>query len=164
MTDSDLYDIHYEECVPEVPDVQAILNEKKETLKGKIAELDFRPVDFSMDLSKYLSFEMIFKLFGKPKGLGYDMCAITVDGDLDAAIGGSPFPDGAEQWTDGINSSIQDVQNQANANSAGLVVLNNKVDNIEIPETDGTFSLDSAINILYQQIDSVSDVVDSAGI
>ena len=157
MTDSDLYDIHFEECVPEVPDVQAILNEKKETLKGKIAELDFRPVDFSMDLSKYFSFEMIFKLFGKPKGLGYDMCAITVDGDLDAAIAGSPFPDGAEQWTVGINSSLDGINSSLND-------MQDQINNIEIPEIDGTFSLDSAINILYQQIDSVSDVVDSAGI
>jgi hypothetical protein len=137
-------------CIPDTPDVQGEVNKAIATAKGKVADIDFRPVDFNLDVSKYFSFEMIGRILGKPDGLGYDMCAICDSGDLDAAIAGSPFPNGAQDTIDGINNSID--------------AVNDKVDNIEIPENPGTFSLDSAISILYQQIDSVSDIVDSAGI
>lgn len=146
MTDS--YPIDLAACTPDVPDVQGAIDKAKETAKGKIAKLDFRPVDFTIDIDKYISFEIIFKILGKPEGLGYDMCAITIDGDVDAAIAGSPFPNGAEEWTIGINNNLNDMQDQ--------------IDNIETPE--GTFSLDSAVSYLWQQVDSVSDLVDSAGI
>lgn len=146
-------------CTPEVPDVQSAVDKAIETARGKVADLDFRPVDFSMDVSKFFSFDMFGRLLGKPDGLGYDMCEICGDSGsgIDGAIGNSPFPDGAQDWADGINQSLQDQQQQIDQNAQNI-------NNIEIPELPGSFSLDSAINILYQQIDSVSDAVDSAGI
>jgi hypothetical protein len=154
MTDSDLQSIFAaENCIPDVPDVQSEVNKAKETAKGKVAELDFRPVDFHMDeyISKFLSFDLINKILGKPKGLGYDMGKVTCNGDSSGAVfPESTFPDGAQSTVDGINSSLEGMQDQIN--------------NIEVPGEGGTFSLDSAISILTQQIDSVSDIVDSAGI
>ena len=152
MTDSDAQTFSAENCIPDVPDVQSEVNKAKETVKGKVAELDFRPVDFHLDeyIDKFLSFDLITKILGKPRGLGYDIGKVTCDGDSDV-FSESAFPNGAQDTIDGINGSLQGMQDQIN--------------NIEIPDTGGqTFSLDSAISILYQQIDSVSDVVDSAGI
>jgi hypothetical protein len=148
-----------ENCVPDVPDVQSEVNKAKETAKGKVAELDFRPVDFHLDeyIGKYLSFDLITKILGKPKGLGYDMGKVTCDGDSDV-FSESTFPNGAQDTIDGINGSLEGMQDQINQNAQNI-------DNIQIPDMGGeTFSLDSAISILYNQIDSVSDVVDSAGI
>ena len=151
MTDSDAQAFAAENCIPDVPDVQSEVDKAVATAKGKVAEINFRPVDFHMDeyIDKFLSFDLINKILGKPRGLGYDMGKVTCDGEpVDEVFPESTFPNGAQDTIDGINSSLEGMQDQ--------------IDNIEIP--DGTFSLDSAINILYNQIDSVSDVVDSAGI
>ena len=84
MTDADIT-----QCTPDVPDPQAAVNKAIATARGKVADIDFRPVDFSMNVSKFFSFEMIGRILGKPDGLGYDMCAMCDSGDLDAVIANS---------------------------------------------------------------------------
>jgi hypothetical protein len=166
MVDSaDSYPVDISNCTPDVPDIQGEIDKGIATAKGKIADLDFRPVDFSMDLSKYFSFNMIGKILGKPSGLGYDMCAVCIDGDIDAAIAGSPFPDGGQSTIDGINGSIDGINSSLSQQQQQINQNSQNINNIENPDEPGTYwTLDSAIANLYQQIDSVSDVVDSAGI
>lgn len=173
MTDSDLNPFgvevegDIENCIPDVPDVQGAVDKAIATAKGKVADLDFRPVDFNLDFSKFFTFDMFGKLLGKPSGLGYDLCEHCGDsgGGMGAVIGGSPFPDGALDWTDGVTDNLNSLQDQVTDNAQGIANNANNINNIEIPEIPGeTFSIDSAISILQAQIDSVSDAFDSAGI
>ena len=171
-TDSDAVGFAVENCIPDVPDVQSEIDKAVATAKGKVAEIDFRPVDFGMSeyIDKFLSFDLITKILGKPKGLGYELGKVTCDGDSSGSVfPESTFPNGAQDTIDGINSSIDGINSSIDGINSSLAGMQDQINqnaqninNIEIP--DGTFSLDSAINILYNQIDSVSDVVDSAGI
>lgn len=94
-------------CIPDIPDVQSSVNKAITTAKGKVADLDFRPVDFSLNINKFFTFEVFGRLLGKPDGMGYDMCAITdSDRTLDDAIAGSPFPNGAQDRLDEMQQQI----------------------------------------------------------
>ena len=111
-------------CVPDVPDVQSSANKAIATAKGKVADLDFRPVDFGLDINRFFTFDVFGRILGKPGGQGYDMCAICDSGDIDAAIAGSPFPNGAQDYVDGINSSVSGI-------NSSLGSLQDQIDNLD---------------------------------
>ena len=120
-----------ENCVPDVPDVQSSVDKAIATAKGKVADLDFRPVDFSLDISKFFTFDVFGRLLGKPDGMGYDMCAIADSGDVDAAIAGSPFPNGAQDTIDGINGSLTDLEGQIGGLEGQIGGLQGQINNLQ---------------------------------
>lgn len=123
-------DVDITQCTPDVPDPQAVVNKAIATARGKVADLDFRPVDFNMDVSKFFSFEMIGRILGKPDGLGYDMCAICDSGDIDGAIANSPFPNGAQDTIDGINGSLDGINSSIDGINSSIDGLQDQVNAI----------------------------------
>ena len=95
-----------DDCIPEVPDVGAAIDKAKSTLYGKKPNIDFTPIDFSVDISKFFDFNMIGKLLGRG-GLSMDVCGHTVEGiGFDSMAEGTWIP--AQETVDGLNQGIQD--------------------------------------------------------
>ena len=95
-----------DDCIPDVPDVGALIDKAKSTLYGKKPNINFTPIDFEIDISNFFDFNMIGKLLGKG-GLGMDVCGHTIDGlGFDSMDGGVFIP--AQDTIDGLNQSIQD--------------------------------------------------------
>jgi len=106
-----------EDCIPDSPDIKSEINKAKESLKGKIPEIQFS--GFDIDISKYFDFNMFGKLLGRD-GLGMDVCDHCINGtDFVDMDGGVFIP--AQETIDGINQGINDnAQNIANnANQGG---------------------------------------------
>ena len=151
---SDTGDLNIDDCIPDVPDVGSEIDKALQSAYGKIPDIDFRPVDFSIDISKYFDFNMFGKLLGRD-GLGMDVCDHCTNGTgFDGmAAGSSLMP--ANETIDGINAGI-------NENAQGIAENANNISEIEITPPagagGGTFniSLDSAVSFLF------SNVVDSA--
>lgn len=143
----------FDDCVPDAPDVGAAIDKAKQSAYGKIPSINFTPVSFSIDTSKFFDFNMFGKLLGRD-GLSMDVCDHCINGTgFDGIAGGSQLVP-ANETIDGINSSIQE-------NAQGIADNAQNISNIEItppPGTFGTFnmSLDSAMSFLY------STLVDSA--
>ena len=116
MSDVEFED--FEDCIPDAPDVQAMLDKGIATAKGKIAALDFRPVDFNIDISKFFDFNMFGKLLGAD-GLGMDVCDHCINGtDFVDMDGGVFIP--AQETIDGINQGInENAQNIASGGGGG---------------------------------------------
>jgi hypothetical protein len=107
-----------EDCIPEVPDVDALVNKAKATLYGKKPNIDFRPIDFSVDISKFFDFNMIGKLLGRG-GLGMDVCGHCIEGlGFDSMAEGTWVP--AQDTVDGLNQSIQDNAQNIQDNAQGI--------------------------------------------
>ena len=95
-----------DDCVPDVPDVGAAINKAKSTLYGKKPNINFTPIDFNVDISKFFDFNMIGKLLGRG-GLGMDVCGHCIDGaSFDSMAEGTWVP--AQDTVDGLNQGIQD--------------------------------------------------------
>ena len=93
-----------EDCIPDTPDVKSEINKAKETLKGKVAEIQFS--GFDINISKYFDFNMFGKLLGRD-GLGMDVCDHCINGaSFDSMAEGTWVP--AQDTVDGLNQSIQD--------------------------------------------------------
>ena len=137
---------NFDDCVPDAPDVGSAIDKAKQSAYGKIPSINFTPVSFSIDTSKFFDFNMFGKLLGGG-GLSMDVCEHCENGTGFDGISGSSQLVPANETIDGINQGIQE-----NAQN---------ISNIEItppPGTFGTFnmSLDSAMSFLY------SNLVDSA--
>ena len=118
MSDSGLDFQDFEDCVPDAPDVQAMLDKGIATAKGKIASLDFRPVDFNIDIGKFFDFNMFGKLLGRD-GLGMDVCDHCINGtDFVDMDGGAFMP--AQDTIDGLNQSINDNAQGIADNAQGI--------------------------------------------
>ena len=97
-----------ENCTPSTPDVGGAI-EKATSQYGKRPNINFRPVNFDTSIGNFITFDALGKILGKPKGLGYDMCAIcdSDGGGVDDAISNSVLGD----------SGMSGLQDQVNANS-----------------------------------------------
>jgi hypothetical protein len=106
------------DCIPDAPDIGAIIDKAKATLYGKKPNIDFTPIDFNIDISKYFDFNMIGKLLGEG-GLGLDVCGHTIDGiGFDEMAEGTWLP--AQDTIDGLNESIEDNAQGIADNSQGI--------------------------------------------
>lgn len=106
-------DLTPEECIPDTPDVGSELT-KVQSQFGKRPSVDFFPPDFNVDVSKFFNFNMFGKILGKSAGgLGFDTCAVCIDGDIDGALSGGPvYPEGLGGVLEGIDSDISGLQDQ----------------------------------------------------
>lgn len=105
-----------EDCIPDTPDVKSEINKAKETLKGKVAEIQFS--GFDINISKYFDFNMFGKLLGRD-GLGMDVCGHCIDGiGFDSMAEGTWVP--AQDTVDGLNQSIQDNAQNIQDNAQGI--------------------------------------------
>ena len=106
-----------EDCIPDTPDVSSEINKAKETLKGKVAEIQFS--GFDINISKYFDFNMFGKLLGRD-GLGMDVCDHCINGaSFDSmAEGSSLMP--ATEVIDGLNQSVNDNAQGIANNAQGI--------------------------------------------
>ena len=112
MTEGDLNaDIDEGECVPDVPDVSSALRNIASEF-GKRPQVAFFPPNFNVDVSKFFTFGMLGRIMGRRSGgLGYDVCAVHIDGDLDAmAAGGPTYPDTLSDKITSIDQEIENLQ------------------------------------------------------
>ena len=108
-------DLTAEECIPDVPDVSSELR-RLASKYGKIPTIDFFPPDFNIDISNFFSFDMFGKILGKgPGGLDFDICAVTIEGDIDGALAGGPvYPESMGSQLESIDEGISGLQDQVN--------------------------------------------------
>ena len=116
MSDSDTdpnLSIDQGDCVPDVPDVSSALA-KIQSEFGKKPHVSFFPPNFNVDVTKFFTFGTLGRILGKKSGgLGYDTCAVHVDGDIDGMIQNGPlYPEELGGKLDGIDDDLASLQGQ----------------------------------------------------
>ena len=153
MSDATI-DLTPEECIPDVPDVSSALT-KLASEFGKRPHVAFFPPNFNVDVSKFFTFGTLGRILGRGEGgLGYDTCAVHIEGDVDGMIEGGPtYPETLDGKLDGIDQNIDQLGQDVNN-------INGEIDNIngDLAGISGSLgAIGGELNDLQGQIDALGD-------